>query len=124
MKLTRFLSIIGFITFFSLLYVYQQTEILRLAYAGQKKIVSFEDLLDKNSILRYNMHKSASLVRIGARLNQRADFQMPDSYRLVRLTPVKGNSGVNAREFKKESVISRLFGIKRQAEAKTINPQP
>lgn len=122
MKLTRFLSIIGFITLFSLLYVYQQTEILRLAYAGQKKIVSFEDLLDKNSILRYNIHKSGSLVRIGSRIDQSADFQMPDSYRLVRLTPVKGNSGVNAREFKKESVISRLFGIKRQAEAKTINP--
>lgn len=122
MRLSRFLSIVGFITFFSLLYVYQQTEILRLAYVGQKKIATFEDLLDKNSILRYNINKSASLVRIGNRLSERADFQMPDTYRLVRLTSSKGNLRINTQAFKKESVISRLFGIKRQAEAKTINP--
>lgn len=121
MRLSKFLSMIGLVTLFSLLYVYQQTEILRLAYLGQKKVSYLEDLLDKNNILRYNINKRASLVHLGNRLGQRADFQMPETYRLVRLTSVKGNLEVAARESKRESVISRLFGIKRQAEAKTIN---
>lgn len=122
MKLSKFLSVVGFITFFSILYVHQQTEILRLAYAGQKRIVCLEDLLDKNSILRYNINKSGSLVRIGSRISERADFQMPESYRLLRFASTKRSFSVSSRVFKKESVLSRLFGIKRQAEAKTINP--
>lgn len=122
MRLGRFLSVVGFVTLISLLYVYQQTEILRLAYVGQKKISCFEDLLDKNSILRYNINRNASLVHIGSRLAQRADFQMPDSYRLVRLAYARGSLRAGAHILKKESVLSRLFGIKSQAEAKTINP--
>jgi hypothetical protein len=122
MKLSKFLSIIGLVTFFSLLYVYQQTEILRLAYVGEKKVTRFEDLLDKNSILRYNINKSGSLVQIGSRVSERADFQMPDSYQLVRLVPLKENLRVNMQAFNQENVLSRLFGIKRQAEAKTVNP--
>lgn len=122
MRLSKFLSVVGFITFFSILYVHQQTEILRLAYAGQKRIVCLEDLLDKNSILRYNINKSASLVRIGSRISERADFQMPESYRLLRFASTKRSFSVSSKAFKKESVLSRLFGIKRQAEAKTINP--
>jgi hypothetical protein len=54
----------GIVTLFSLLYVYQQTEILHLAYVGQKRVTAFEDLFDKNSVLRYNINKSSSLVHI------------------------------------------------------------
>lgn len=121
MKLSKFLTLSGLITLFSLLYVYQQTEILRLAYMGQKKIAVFEDLLDKNSILRYNIGKSSSLVHIGTRISERADFQMPDTYKLVRLAAPEERLSVSSL-FKRENVVSRLFGIKRQAEAKTINP--
>jgi len=108
----------GFLTLFSLLYVYQQTEIFRLAYAGQKKLVYSDELLDKNSILRYNIEKRASLVQIGNKFSGCADFQMPDSYRLVRFTPTKRGVKILNRQ----TLASRLFGIKRQAEAKTINP--
>ncbi len=112
----------GIITLFSLLYVYQQTEILHLAYVGQKRSTSMEDLLDKNSVLRYNINKSASLVQIGGKVSERTEFQMPDNYQLVRLAPLRQNLKVSAQAFNKESVLSRLFGIKRQAEAKTVNP--
>lgn len=109
-------------TCLSLLYVYQETEIFRLAYVGQKKQVVFEDLLDKNSILRYNIKRNASLVQIGARVEGSADFQMPDTYRLVRLAPSGEGLKVKEGSSNRQTLVSRLFGIKRQAEATTINP--
>jgi len=109
-------------TFFSLLYVYQQTEIIRLAYAEQKQYAVFQDLLDKNSILRYNMEKSCSLVNIGGSVSNHADFQMPDKYQLVRLVPSQGGVLLALGPGNKETLLSRLFGAKRQAEARTINP--
>ncbi len=113
----------GMVTLFSLFYVYQQTEIMRFAYVGQKRVTVFDDLLDKNSVLRYNINKSASLVHIGSLISERTDLQMPDNFQLVRLAPLKQNLKVNAQAFNnKENVISRLFGIKRQAEARTVNP--
>ncbi len=122
MKLSKFLSIAVFITVFSLLYVYQQTEIFRLAYIGQKKLASFEDLLDKNCILRYNIEKNASLASIGNKISVDTDFQMPDSYQLVRLLPVRGVPNLKKQSSSGRGLISRIFGIKRQAEAKTISP--
>lgn len=122
MKLSKFLTFAVFITAFALLYVYQQSEIFRFAYTGQKKQARFADLLDNNSLLRYNIEKSASLVRIGNRLSKAPEFEMPTSYRLVRLTQPLENLSLAQHVYNKEGMLSRLFGIKRQAEAKTISP--
>ena len=122
MKLPKFLSIVTFITSFSLLYVYQQTEIFRFAYVGQKKQALYQDLLDKNNILRYNMKSKASLVQIGSAISSNTDYEMPNTYRLVRLSPSREGLNVKEQSLNRETIISRLFGIKRQAEAKTINP--
>lgn len=111
MKLNKFLVLITSVTFVCLLYVYQQAEIFRLAYVGQKKQSTFSDLLDKNSVLRYNIESSSSLVRLSNKLTSSADFQMPDSYRLMRVSSSK-----------EETMFARIFGIRAQAEAKTINP--
>jgi len=122
MRLSRFLILVSLVTSFSLLYVYQQSEIFRLAYAGQKRVTRFEDLLDKNAVLKYNIAKNVSLTRIGSKVSADPDFQMPDTYRLVRLMrPLRGIK-VNRYVQKKEPLLSRLFGVKRQAEAMTINP--
>jgi len=122
MRLAKFLSISIFITAFSLLYAYQETEIFRLAYVGQKRLVTFEDLLDKNHILRYNIDSNASLVRIGNKISRYTDFQMPDTYQLVRLTPSKPVLSLVEQGRRQQTLLSRIFGIKRQAEAKTVNP--
>jgi len=124
MRLFKFLATVTFITYFSLLYVYQQTEIFRLGYAGQKRQVRFEELFDKNTLLRYNIARQASLVQIGDRISDLADFQMPDSCRLVRLSPVS-QEGIMLTQGqpKQETLLSRIFGIKRQAEANTLNPR-
>ncbi|MFH1458323.1 MAG: hypothetical protein ABIG31_04060 [Candidatus Omnitrophota bacterium] len=124
MRLFKFLATVTFITYFSLLYVYQQTEIFRLGYAGQKRQVRFEELFDKNTLLRYNIARQASLVQIGDRISDLADFQMPDSCRLVRLSPVsQGGIILTQGQPKQETLLSKIFGIKRQAEANTLNPR-
>lgn len=122
MKLPKFLSLIIFITLFSLLYVYQQTEIFLFAYDGQKKQAVLQDLLDKNTILRYNIARNASLTRIGNKISNNADFQMPNAYRLVKLAQPLDSLEVIRYAPKKESMIASIFGIKTQAEAKMISP--
>ncbi|MEI6631922.1 MAG: hypothetical protein WCL25_04845 [bacterium] len=122
MRLSRFLALIFIITSFSLLYVWQQTEIFCLAYIDQSNFTTFQDLLDKNTVLRYNMGKNTSLVRIASKVDEGLAFQMPQGYHLVRLTGTKDNLRLVKQAPKRESLAFRLFGIKRQAEAKTINP--
>lgn len=122
MRLSKFLAIVIFVTCLSLLYVYQQTEIFCLAYVGQKDQARLQDSLDKNSLLRYNKESNASLVRIGNKISRDADFQMPDGYRLVRLTPSGEGLKPNPESANRQTLLSRLFGITRQAEAKTVNP--
>ncbi|MDD4980399.1 MAG: hypothetical protein PHC54_03865 [Candidatus Omnitrophica bacterium] len=124
MKLPKFLSLAAFITFFSLVYVYQQSEIFRLAYVGQKKMVLFQDCLDKNTILRYNIKRNTSLIRIDGKVYNYANFEIPGNYRLVKLTYPQDVFKVvkQPRPLKQENLVFRLFGIKREAQAKTINP--
>lgn len=122
MRLPKFLSVITLVTALCLLHVYQQTEIFRFAYAGQKKLMAMQDLLDKNVILRYNIKKNTSLVRIGSRMSESDGFQMPETYRLVRLERPEGAVMAVKPVANKENIFARLFGVTRQAEAKTINP--
>ncbi len=122
MRLNKFLSMVISVTLFSVLYVYQQSEIVRLAYAEQKQQVIFQDLLDKNSILRYNIEKNCSLVNIGNTLSSQADFQMPEKYQLVRLVPTKTGVTFTQGSGARETLLSRIFGPNKQAEARTINP--
>lgn len=122
MRLSKFLSLVSFFTCFSLLYVYQQSEIFRLAYAGGKKQAVLAELLDKNTLLRYNMGRNTSLVCLGSKVLKDADFSMPDSYRLVRLRSSRQGLRLAEGTVSKPTLLSRLFGIKLEAEAKTVNP--
>jgi len=103
------------------MYVYQQTEIFRLAYVDQRKLL-LQDLVDKNSVLRYNIKKNESVVRIGSKVSGLADFQMPDTCRLVRLSTSRGAVEISDQPENRKTLIARLFGIKKEAEAKTFNP--
>lgn len=122
MRSPKFLLSATLITIFSLVYVWQQTEIFRLAYEGEKSLKLYEDLVDKNTILRYNVQKNASLIHIGNKVFAVADFQMPDTYRLVRLAYSGQGLIISKQLHKRENIVSGLFGIKRQAQAETIKP--
>jgi hypothetical protein len=123
MKFSKFIVMVIFITFFCVLYVWQQAEVFKLAYIGQKKLDLFQELLDKNSILRYNLKKNTSLIRMGSKVSGSDDFQMPDNYLLVKLESSRQGAGaISVISSARESLISRVFSIKRQVEAKTIGP--
>lgn len=123
MKLSKFLLVVFSLTLFSLLYVWQQTEIFRLAYVGQKKFSTFENLLDKNSILRYNLKSDTSLIQMGDKLAKTNDFGIPDTYWLVRADNNKQNLNIASRPASNRlNLVSRIFSVKRQVEAKTISP--
>ena len=122
MRLNKFLSLAFLVTSFSLVYVWQQTKTVRLAYEGQRKFDRFQELLDENSVLRYNLKKNTSLVKIGSSLSGSGEFQMPNSYCLVKLSkPVEGVKLAKNGASRRPNLALRIFGIKRQAEAKTIN---
>jgi hypothetical protein len=122
MRLTRFLSVVFLTTLISLLYVWQQTKTISLAYETQRKLSSFQELLDENSVLRYNLKKNTSLVKLGSRISGAGEFEMPNSYCLVKLNkPAEGSSLVKSGAARMTNLASRIFGIKRQAEARTVN---
>jgi hypothetical protein len=123
MRLSRFLLLVTSITCCSLLYVHQQTEIFHLAYIGQRKSAVFRDSLDKNAMLRYNINKNTSLVLIGNRISGYANFEMPDTYRVVKLgnPPESLRIASQSGSSKLTRIATALFGIKRQAEARTID---
>lgn len=122
MRLTKFFSAVVFVTSFSVLYVYQQSEIFRLAYLGQKKQAIFTELLDKNTALRYNINKNSSLVNIGARVSSSSDFGMPDNYRVVKFVSTPVGLKLANQSQARESLLARIFSLKHEAQAKTINP--
>ena len=122
MKLTKFFSAVVFITSFSVLYVYQQSEIFRLAYLGSNKQKTYNELLDKNTALNYNIKKSSSLVNIGSRISGTNDFQMPDKYRFVKVVTSRDELKPANQNQAREGLLAGIFSLMREAQAKTINP--
>lgn len=121
MSVKKILIGIATVTLFSLFYVFQQSEIFRLAYIGQRQQSNVDDLLDDNKLLRYNIQSRSSLVHLGADVLKTSNFQLPQEYRIVKSVSLEEPAIMQAKA-KQETFFSRIFGIKRQAVAKTINP--
>ena len=120
MKLSKTLSVILSFTCFSLVYVHQQSEIFRLGYISQKRQVVFDELLDKNTVLRYNIERNSSLVHLQNN-SSTTDMQMPDTYRLMKVAYLKGSPRGVRKLAKKDNFLSGLFSVKREAQAKDLN---
>lgn len=124
MRLTKFLAVVGFTTVLSLVYVYQQTEIFRLAYLGQNNQNKFQELLDKNTILRYNINKEVSLINIDSNLSSFSDFHIPETCKFVRVASNTTEGNGVSQAGSKKNIFAQIFSVKRQAEARTINSLP
>lgn len=124
MRLPKFLMLVVALTLLSLGYVWQQTHIVHLAYEGQKRMATFQDLLDENSLLRYNLTRKTSLIAMGERVRTGTDFQLPQQYCLVKVDACADQPRAKdgSRLTRQETLLARVFGLKRQAEAKAINP--
>jgi len=122
MRTPKLLLVIFMVTLISVVYVYQQSRIFDLAYSSSKKQTVMKDLLDANNILRYNLNVISSLSYLDKKLFSRnADFEMPNSEQLVRLTSARERIGLTQELKKRNNLLAILFGIEKQAEAKTLN---
>ena len=122
MKMSKFLSVTVFVTSFCVLYVYQQSEIFRLAYLGSKKQNNYNELFDKNTALSYNIKKSSSLVNIGTRINGSSDFQMPDNYRFVKVIASKDELKPVNQNQAKAGLLAGIFSLKRKLKQRQLTP--
>jgi hypothetical protein len=62
------------------------------------------------------------LVNIGGRINATTEFQMPDNYRFVKFISSREGLMLADENQNKEGLLARIFSLKREAQAKTINP--
>ncbi len=141
MQLTKFLIIILLVTLLALLYVYQQSKIIHLAYQEQERLALLESLIDKNNNLRYNINRRMSLISM-AEVWQDGDFQWPHREQLVSSSTVQQTPGDNKQTNpvgkitlaaggtktsnggrETENIFTRLFGLKSQAEATPVKPR-
>lgn len=118
MKFGRFILTALSVTVISLFYVYQQTNIYSLAYTQNKKSQAYQDLLDKNNLLRYNLNVLTSLSFMDNKVLAASDFEMPSEGCVVKMGFPKEK--VVIAKNKLAEVLS-IFGFKSQAEAKSVS---
>lgn len=87
MKLSKFLTIMGFLTVLALAYIHMQMGIIDLAYQGNKKEQQIKKLVEENGSAMYKilMLKSANHLGV-ALLNEGSDMQFADNNDIVQIT--------------------------------------
>ena len=120
MKLPRFAAAAALVTGLALLYVYQQTEIIKLAYDGQQKSRLYRQLLDKGNILMYNLAILKSSANLGQKVFlESSGFQMPEAKQVMELKYTV-LTGLDSSSKAKKSLLSRIFDLGLRAEAKPV----
>ncbi|MFC1658060.1 hypothetical protein ACFL1D_01615 [Candidatus Omnitrophota bacterium] len=123
MSLTKFFSIILAVTLLALVYVYQESKIIHLAYQEQESLALLETLQDKNNRLGYNLDRQMSLVSM-QEFWQDGDFEWPGRENLVSFSSVRQSpSDKQQAEATERSLLTNLFGLKSQAEATQVKPR-
>ena len=122
MKFSKFLMIISIVTFSAIIYVYQQSKIIEMAYKEQGKLEFLESLIDKGNTLRYNINRQLYLISETG-VSKEAIFEWPHKSELISLS-TEHQSGITDNQIEgTENLFTRLFGLKSQAEATPINPR-
>lgn len=123
MKPAKFIFCIWIIMGFSLLYVWQQVELVKISYEIREAKCEASHLLDQNRSLRYNVASLSSPSRLAKeKLVRNLGLEPPRSLELVRLieiTPVKTQSNIGGPR-RRRSIFSFLFLPSPQAEADQI----
>lgn len=114
--------IVSTITLGAVLYVYQQSKIIHLAYHEQERLALLEGLIDENNSLGYQINRKKSLVSITG-LWQEKDFEWPHRKQLVSLSTVQQTQKESKQIKETENIFTSLFGLKSQVEATSIKPR-
>lgn len=129
MRTSRWLLYTAVGTLLCLLYVFQQTEIVKLGYRITQAQKALEVCLDRKTRLEYIVSSLESPSSIDKNLLLKNDsYEMPVSYKLVKLAPRVKERGIFAKSSvpvgiskaaPRRLAFQSLWGPK-QAEAKTI----
>lgn len=95
MRLKYFLITLFLVTACSLIYVWEQVEIIKLAYRQDAVNKSYKELLDRNHYLRYNLISLKSSSYLGSKLlDDNSNFEIPRQSQMFTLTLPK-EKGLN-----------------------------
>jgi hypothetical protein len=98
----------------ALVYVFQQTALVRLSYDIKAKDKMYSDLLDRSKILLYNVRQLESPARLERTLlaKQQMKFEIPSRERVILVSSGTGETGV-----KDITRTAGFFGKMRQTAA-------
>jgi hypothetical protein len=120
MKLPKFLIIVLTVTIISLCLVYQQTQITVLTYLNGRNNKAYQELLDKNIALRYNLEKTRSISSLGNKvLVGDTNFEIPQQTQLAQIERPREYESFAQKAIARETILTRIFGARTEAEAKT-----
>ena len=86
MRLFRYIILLGIVTFAALVYVHQQVELVKLSYEIDCKEKKLKEMLDRKSILRYNISNLESPSRLEkALLEKKVSVGYPKKGQVIKL---------------------------------------
>jgi hypothetical protein len=120
MSFKKTISFLFSLTFFSLIFVFFQTQIITLGYCVQSKRNLYQQLVDENDTLRYGIKRLESLEVLGKRISfEKAAYEMPVSKQLVKISVPKEYVLAKNNNVAKKNVLS-LIGLQKEAEARPL----
>lgn len=113
MSVYKFLTTTVMVTMVALLYVCQQTALVRISYDIKAKDKMYSDLLDRSKILLYNVRQLESPARLERTLlAKQMKLEIPSRERVILVSSGTGETGV-----KDITRTAGFFGKMRQTAA-------
>jgi hypothetical protein len=128
MKVCKFLVITVLITAVSLVYVAQQTSLIRLSYDIKAKEQTYSQLLDRSKILLYNVRQLESPARLEKTLlANNFKMEVPSKERLILVASSQEiaqdngfDSGAVGFFGRVRQTVASLFALGPEAQAKPL----
>ncbi len=125
MSLARFMKYTFLTTFFILVYIHLQMQIVDLAYQGQRKEAQIQDLVDKNGSTFYVISKLKSANHLGEKLlSERSGMRFVGGDDIIYVAANGDMIGNNDLEqalpvAQKPNILANLLSFATQAEARS-----
>lgn len=123
MRLTRASCIIAVVNIFSLLIVYQRTEVVKYSYTNKRQEDFLQQLSDKRNFLRCQLESYKSLNNINNQLFVKAaEFELPAETQIVTIAaPAKRSTQAQANTTPKNpGVFSKVSSwLEKEAQAES-----
>ncbi len=124
MRTSRCILYTALVTGFCLLYVFLQTEVVKLGYRITAAQKTLETCLDRKEALAFTLATLESPLSLDKNLLKDKPYEIAKDYRLVMLTTGTSSKQAKSSATAKDSLFKRLawqnLFASRQAEARTI----